>query len=1150
MRVRLLLAGVLCAALHLLVWRTGLIHPAHSALVATTTGDFTEGGGWFEGEPFITAAPVRAWGSWTGDDAHQGTLSLGPFPAPARLRFGLGGYPTKPGITLAVELAESGEQHPVPVARDVGERWTIAECDLPAAWVGRPIKLVARDQAAGFGGWVAVTEPLRGGRGEGNHAFYTSLAAFATNGLLLFLVWQAALLGLARRAWIAPPWRPLAAAGVVAAAAYLVFWCTFASAPLGLLTALALLASAGVQVWRAPRPGSPDPEVRQVSRLLAAGGFFLLALLHLFPTALSFDDLAANRFREQLPSDNVLPFDVASRLYAGMPPTPADAEWQSSDRPPLQVGWELLTWGTTAALGLDPRTASGTAAMWFQLLWIPAVYGLLRSLRLTPPRAAAWTAVMTLSGFFVQHTVFTWPKLASGALLCGAWAQWACPPGGVRQRRDYASGAALAALAWLAHGGAAFSLLALGPWVAWRSLRGEWRGWLLAAGVFLGLAGPWLTYQHCYEPPANRLVKWHIGGQEARDDRGTWETFRDGYRALSWEEIVARRVTNLRLQRDGNWLALGDFSAEFAKGRRTDEFFLTGRALTWWVGGFGLLGVALLRRRSRAGLLAAGAAQAGLAGWTFLTVVIWCGLMFGGGQAVIHQGSYAVMIVLFALLSAWIEAAGRGWLIVVALLQIATLATTYARPNEIIAGEPVGLPFVLLGGAALAALVAAAGWRKEDSSVSAIAPADVVSPAPASDLPAPVTSGNRLLAALQRWWRQPRITWWVLAAFALLLAARKPSALLTPQLWAEDGSVFLLEQDQLGLAALATPYMGYLHTIPRLVAALAAHLLDPAWWPAFYNGIAFAVWLAVIARTFSPRLALPHKPWLALAFFLGPQTGEILFNVTNIQWIAAFVFVQQALIARPQTRTQRFGDLALLAVVGLTGPFVIALLPLIAWRWWRDRHADNSAALLVTAICAATQAWLIHRAHIVFDYQNDPFQLFNTLIVVSRRLLIWPALGPELALSLPSAVVGLVGVTAITALFLWALRPHPRREVRAQLIAAFMLLLVAGLARMRPDTWSLDNLSFSDRYFFLPRVLLAWLILLEIDAVPRAVAWSARIVALAMALTQLPDYSLPAPMNYDWAEHCDPIRRGVPAVIPILPEGWTLDYPGRPQAKP
>ena len=162
------------------------------------------------------------------------------------------------------------------------------------------------------------------------------------------------------------------------------------------------------------------------------------------------------------------------------------------------------------------------------------------------------------------------------------------------------------------------------------------------------------------------------------------------------------------------------------------------------------------------------------------------------------------------------------------------------------------------------------------------------------------TSG--LVPKLAAWWREPRRNGWVLAGLAGLLLLRRPDALAAPQLWAEDGSVFLLGQDAHGLAAVLHPYMGYLHTLPRLTAWVADRVLDVAWWPAFYNSVAFVVWLGVLARLFSPRLNLPHRPWLAAGVLLAVQTPEIFLNLTNAQWAGALLLLQQTLIVRPAGR--------------------------------------------------------------------------------------------------------------------------------------------------------------------------------------------------------------------------------------------------------
>lgn len=323
-----------------------------------------------------------------------------------------------------------------------------------------------------------------------------------------------------------------------------------------------------------------------------------------------------------------------------------------------------------------------------------------------------------------------------------------------------------------------------------------------------------------------------------------------------------------------------------------------------------------------------------------------------------------------------------------------------------------------------------------------------------------------LIRRLASWWREPRLTPWVFAVLAALLFLRRPDALLNPQLWAEDGSVFLLGQDASGAAALFEPYMGYLHALPRLTAWAAAGLLDVAWWPAFYNAVAFAVWLALLTRIFSPRIALPHKPWLAAGVLLAVQTPEIYLNVTNVQWAGALLLVQQALVSRPGNARERACDLALLILLGLTGPFIIALLPLFAWRGWRDRHADNLAVLLLAAACAVVQGACIHHAAITFEHQHAPLDPAAAIVALSRRLVMWPILGPVAARDLPAIAQAALGL-ATAAFVAWrTVRAAEQRETRRVLLAAGALLLAAGFLRMRPDTWVGDDLAFSDRYFF------------------------------------------------------------------------------------
>lgn len=699
----LLLGAALCVAACLASLGTKQVTAADPNLTAQVEGVFPRDGH-MHGEPLADAAGVRQWGSLAGAESNTGAVALGPFAAPARLRFGVTGFPAQAGSEVAIELVATGEKTRVPLPVDIGARWNIVDFDPPPAWVGQPIKLVARDGTPTT--WIGITEPIRGGRGEGLNGLRQTFASWIVNGFLLGLLWLAALRWLRQRSWLGAAWQPLLAGAAVAVMGYLAFWIYFAHASAGRCFSVALLVGAAVYLFRQPATGPLDPETKNIARLLVAIGAFYLALLHLYPSSREFDALAANRFKENLPGDNTLPYNLASALYAGHPTKGAQAGYyQASDRPPLQTGWLLLTWPATGTLGFDGRGASGTAAVWLQLLWIPAVYGLLRTLRLTAGRAAAWIAVMALSGFFLQHTVFTWPKLAAGAFTCGAFALWILPAPDETRRARVAIGSLFAALAWLSHGGVAFSLLAMAPWLAWQALRGAWRDWLVAVAVFLLLALPWLGYQKLYDPPANLLMKEHLAGVEERDARGTWTAMRDSYRAAEWSLTLTRKKMNFTGQVAGEWRQMFDFSAAGAAARRKVEFFHTLRALAWWTLALPLLGLAFARAGARRQCAALWRAHASLLGWAVLTTILWCLLMFHGGHAVIHQGSYALLLTLFVLAATWLELAGRWTLWLVAALQAATLATTYAVSNPIIHGPALGWPLVAVTGAVVAWLM-------------------------------------------------------------------------------------------------------------------------------------------------------------------------------------------------------------------------------------------------------------------------------------------------------------------------------------------------------------------------------------------------------------------------------------------------------------
>jgi hypothetical protein len=79
----------------------------------------------------------------------------------------------------------------------------------------------------------------------------------------------------------------------------------------------------------------------------------------------------------------------------------------------------------------------------------------------------------------------------------------------------------------------------------------------------------------------------------------------------------------------------------------------------------------------------------------------------------------------------------------------------------------------------------------------------------------------------------------------------------------------------------------------------------------------FAAWFIMACR-----VELPARWALALCLILAPHPGEVLFTLTNIHWVLA-PFWPCSPPACPDSRLVAASELALLFLLGMTGPFVL-----------------------------------------------------------------------------------------------------------------------------------------------------------------------------------------------------------------------------------
>lgn len=375
-----------------------------------------------------------------------------------------------------------------------------------------------------------------------------------------------------------------------------------------------------------------------------------------------------------------------------------------------------------------------------------------------------------------------------------------------------------------------------------------------------------------------------------------------------------------------------------------------------------------------------------------------------------------------------------------------------------------------------------------------------------------------------------------------IVSIRKTDALYNPQFWAEDGVIFFSQDAEFGPAAIFKTYSGYLHLVPRLIAWVGGHL-SACHVPAFYVGSALVCFGLTTARLFSPRLTLPNKPLLALALALVPHQGEVFATPTNIQWFAALLFPMILLSEDARTRAQRARDLVIAGVAGLTGPFSILVAPLFVVRWWRRRSRESLLLLAVVGGCAAIQAVLILAIPTPPIPRTGPVELLNLLAVASRRLPMLLVFGQA---GSPIFTTPFIIVTGAVLLVLLGWITHHSRASRWSVITMWVLaavVLAASTYKDRIDLYPREFIS-GDRYFFMPRVLMLWL--LACSATWRT--WPGRAAGAVLVLSfaaNLPHLLAPHYADHHWEDYCARIDAGERIVVPINP-GVSFLYPGSP----
>jgi hypothetical protein len=295
----------------------------------------------------------------------------------------------------------------------------------------------------------------------------------------------------------------------------------------------------------------------------------------------------------------------------------------------------------------------------------------------------------------------------------------------------------------------------------------------------------------------------------------------------------------------------------------------------------------------------------------------------------------------------------------------------------------------------------------------------------------------------------------LMLAFAILVVARMPFALIPGRFWAEDGAVYFPYAWSHGwLDTLFAEHIGYLSVVPNVATLLAARFAS------LEAAATVTAAVALLIQLLPPVLLLVGAiPWLrhpltfvaAFALTLAPPgVSEIWLNTATSQF---HLMLCVGIVLGSEARTGRAGLLqcGCVALAALSGPGPTFAAPLFVFRTLLDRSAARGVQAALLTLGAMLQ--IVTHLYAPPDIRQIGMSPSVLVAVIYIKHILLPLFGDAVATRLtvgyPDALMAglwprratLLVILVFGALFVAAFRVDRRHALWFALCGAWMALL-------------------------------------------------------------------------------------------------------------
>ncbi len=246
---------------------------------------------------------------------------------------------------------------------------------------------------------------------------------------------------------------------------------------------------------------------------------------------------------------------------------------------------------------------------------------------------------------------------------------------------------------------------------------------------------------------------------------------------------------------------------------------------------------------------------------------------------------------------------------------------------------------------------------------------------------------------LRGWIANP---WLAVVITGLAYTARAWKYIARPQLYAEDGFIWLADGYNKGLSSLVTPLNGFFH-LPERIFGLVMAQLPLQFAPFLFNIAALVLFCVTVWYLFSNRTKILEgtyqRLFVMLALCLIANVEEFFFNFSNSIFLLGIIGVLLVIAKPSQRKGVRIAEAVLFALSCFTLPFAFFYLPILVFERWRFK-AKNNVYLVIAGLGSIVQLITYLTAHAersvvtfkaLLTSQYTVLEIYNQIVMPALR---------------------------------------------------------------------------------------------------------------------------------------------------------------------